>query len=239
MALLGAFNQVQWGGVGDADECWIIATFWPLVASGVVMRSELPSIATFRAAAGKPDRPGPTGGNNRDLVRALDKLFPDADVKFFIGTASAFFRQLQLGYVASLSVLSSKLPAYLRFGFNGSHQVSVIYQKGKYYVMNPLAREGSALIQISERDLARAAGALLRDGKVHAVLIRAGKNGKSPTPNPKPRPGDKPTARLPRDFNYQVVVRNYIDPYAAGMMYKTRRRRPSLDDNVDSTQPKR
>lgn len=38
-------------------------------------------------------------------------------------------------------------------------------------------------------------------------------------PHPKPA---KPIPKLPRDFNYQVLVRNYTDPWAAKDLYLTR-----------------
>jgi len=44
-------------------------------------------------------------------------------------------------------------------------------------------------------------------------------------PKPKPR---KPIPELPRDFNYQVVVRDYLDPWAVSALYKRRRRSSSM-----------
>lgn len=41
-------------------------------------------------------------------------------------------------------------------------------------------------------------------------------------PHPKPKKQPKPPPTLPRDFNYQVSVRNYLDPYAAGRRYEHR-----------------
>ena len=38
--------------------------------------------------------------------------------------------------------------------------------------------------------------------------------------------------QLPRDFNYQVVVRNYLDPYAAGKRYERRRSRGKKMDGI-------
>jgi hypothetical protein len=45
-------------------------------------------------------------------------------------------------------------------------------------------------------------------------------------PHPKP---PKPLPILPRDFNYQVVVRNYLDPWAVSALYKHRTRRQTID----------
>lgn len=217
---LGAFNQGSWFGVGDWDECWIVATYWALVAAGVMRREDLPSIKKFRDAAGKPDRRGPTGGNIKDLLLAINTLIPEADARLYVGGVAGFERMLKRGYIASLSVDSGDLPSYLQFGFKGLHQIAVYAQGGKFYVMNPLQKEGSALIEISRRDLMRAAGSLFNDGKFHTLFIR--------------KKGEKALAGLaerslpvrPRDLNAPVVVRDYIDPYETRSRYNGRRPRP-------------
>lgn len=225
MTTLGAFNQLSWAGVGDADECWIIATYWPLVAAGVMPRSQLPTIAEFREAAGRPDKPGPSGGNNSNLVKALNALAPSAEVKKFDGTLSAFSLQLAYGFIASVSLLSSALPKYLQFGFQGAHQVSIFLQSGKFYLMNPLAKEGSSLVQISGADLRRASGALFGDNKIHAVLIRAGAGGGKDAEPPKPA---KAKPRQPDDKVYLTPVPVYIKPYASFDFYEERKRKPEV-----------
>jgi hypothetical protein len=169
----GVFNQVLWSGVGDVDECWIIATYWALVITGVVKRKDLPTIKEFRAAAGRPDRPGASGGNNTVIAKALTKLLPKADAQLYNGNTAGFEKMLKQGYVASLSVDSGDLPAYLQFGFKGDHQISVYFEGGQFWIMNPLAKEGSALIQISRAALQKAAGSYLGDGKFHAIFIRS------------------------------------------------------------------
>lgn len=212
---LGVFNQGAWSGVGDVDECWIIATYWALVAAGVMRREDLPTIREFRDAAGRPDKPGASGGNNKNLMLALKTLIPQADATMFVGGVAAFTKALQRGYIASLSVLSSALPKYLQFGFKGSHQVSIYYKAGKFYLANPLAKEGSALVQISAADLAYAAGALFRDGKFHAVLIKAGDEKKI-------KDAMKDLPKRPRDLPPPTEVRDYIDPYQASRSYRNR-----------------
>lgn len=210
---LGVFSQLIWEGVFDIDECWIIATYWALVATGVMTRAELPSIKAFRAAAGRLDDPThKSPGNNSNLLKALGKLAPNADAQLFVGGLSAFAKKLQQGYVASLSVESKYLPEYLKFGYDGLHQISVIVQGGKYYVMNPLAKEGSALLQISAAALAKAAGELLNDGKFHAVLIKQ-EPMKQPVESLPPRPPSPPT------------VNRYINPWEARDRYRKRHER--------------
>lgn len=215
---LGVFNQASWSGVGDVDECWIIATYWPLVAAGVMTRDQLPSIAAFRRAAGRPDKKGPSGGNNDDLLKALKVFAPTADIKSFDGTLNAFSKQLAFGYIASVSLLSKYLPAYLRFGFDGAHQVSIFLQSGKFYLMNPLAKEGSALIQISGADLAKASGALFGDSHIHAVLIKAGKG------KPAAKPQQRHFPAQPRDIPAPFEPAAYMDPRAVGRAYKEKHR---------------
>jgi len=56
--------------------------------------------------------------------------------------------------------------------------------------------------------------------------------------NPHPKP-PKPTPVLPRDFNYRVVIRNYIDPWAVQAMYRYRRGRTALGNRVDGSGTKR
>lgn len=232
MASLGAFNQVWWIGAGDADECWIVATYWALVATGVMTRDELPTIKQFRAAAGKPDKPGPTGGSNEDILKGIKALIPGADAKLFAGGITAFEAALKAGYVASLSVLSKNLPKYLQFGFSGAHQISVYYKGGKLYVMNPLAKEGSALIEISARDLVKAGSSLYKDRKLHAVLIKAKPPSKTVTKASAKAPEKKQPER-PRDLNAPIIIRNYIDPYQRVHFYEARHRDTNILDGLD------
>lgn len=172
---LGVYNQIRWPGVGDADDCWVIATFWVLVATGVMTRDQLPSVSAYRSAAGVVDRRGRSdGGSNSDTMKALRRVAPRAVAKLYSGGFAGFKQLLAKGYIASLSVNSGRLPGYLQFGFKGAHQVAIVLQGGKFYVMNPLAQQGSALLPISEADLMKAAYALLGDHRVHAVLIKAG-----------------------------------------------------------------
>ncbi len=55
----------------------------------------------------------------------------------------------------------------------------------------------------------------------------------------KPQPPKKPAPILPRDFNYQVVVRHYLNPWVARNRYATRHDHASLGTKVDGTTTKR
>jgi hypothetical protein len=172
---LGVYNQINWPGVGDTDDCWVIATFWALVAGGIVDEAHIPSVKAFRAAAGVPDVYGrKDGGSNQQILKALNKILPQAGAKYYSGTGTGMQTKLKGGYIVSLAVNSALLPSYLQFGFKGSHQIAVIYQGGKYYVMNPLARQGSALLEITASALYKAAYGFLGDGKAHGVMIKIG-----------------------------------------------------------------
>lgn len=66
----------------------------------------------------------------------------------------------------------------------------------------------------------------------HNALIReyltiGGVQLKNPYVRPKKPPPPPPS--LPRDFNYKAVVREYLDPWAAGSLYASRHRRATLD----------
>jgi len=213
---LGVYNQVHWPGVGDVDDCWVISTFWVLVAAGILTRDQLPSVHAFRDAAGVPDKPGPTGGSNAEIVRALNKLTPEAGARLFSGNLSGFVHTLKSGYIASLAVNSMYLPSYLRFGFKGRHQIAVVYQNGKLYVMNPLAKEGSSLLQISQVDLALAAITFSQDGRFHGVMVRIGGAVR------------KALDQAIKQLNLPPVIRPYtemsdfIDGFAVGKFYRSK-----------------
>jgi len=52
--------------------------------------------------------------------------------------------------------------------------------------------------------------------------------------NPNPKPAAKPRqfAKMPQDFNYKVVVRSYIDPWAVSALYRSRRRASTVDGSA-------
>jgi hypothetical protein len=209
---MGAYNQVKWPGVGDIDECWIIATYWALVAAGVTTRDQLPTIDAFRAAAGVPDRPGPTGGSYRNIMKALKKLFPYSGATTYVGYWQGFMSYMKKGYIASLFVYSVFLPKYLQFGFWGKHQVAVVMQGGKLFVMNPLAKEGSALLPITIGQLIVATM-----GRFTAVLFPLG-GAQKPPAQQKFRPGP------PRDLFPPLIQIDFYDPWKARRFYEERHR---------------
>lgn len=213
MAGLGAYSQITWPGVGKIDDCGVIATFWALVAAGIVTQTGLGTVSAFRIAGGRAA--DNSGIDNADILKALNKLFPQAGATAYRGGIAGFTKALKAGYVASLAVNSAMLPAYLQFGFKGLHQVSVIYQKGQFYVMNPLAVQDSPLLLITAADLLRAAAGFAGAGMMSAILIKwtAGKVPTSTKTTVKPKPA------IPRSPRYIPIVKNYIYPTEARGFY--------------------
>jgi len=198
--LPGVYNQVSWPGVRfegqpDVDECWIIATYWAIVAAGWRDKGQLPMIFAFRAACGNPDKPGPTGGSNAQIITAMRGTMPDVKVVSYVGTGDGFVEWVKTrGAVASLVVSSALLPVALQFGFKGIHQVGVAWLDGTGLVlMNPLDASGHAPRKIERADLAAAAKGFLNDGLWHAVIV-------------KPAPPDAEVA----DLKTQIVNLNAV-----------------------------
>lgn len=170
----GVFSQKMWPGVGDVDDCWCLADL--MAVHAVAPWASLPDITKYRAAAGNPDKPGPTGGNIAHSTKAIRALYPKLAI--FTSTANAgpltwaaFASKMKTGNrrAASLSVLSSALPPSLTFGFYGTHRVTVTYT-GKWRIANPLAQPHARWSVISEADLKRAVQAYPGD-YVGCVLL--------------------------------------------------------------------
>ena len=145
-----ALNQKVYPGVGDIDDCWVVATIWA-IRRHTHQSQNLLNCTTYRAAAGDPDDGRHDGGTVSEIAQANSRLYPHvADVKYqkqygWTGLVS----YLNKGYTASLAVRSSYLPRSLRYGFYGTHQVAVFKRGGYFYMMNPLQPQGSAPTRIS------------------------------------------------------------------------------------------
>lgn len=162
-------SQVTYPEAGDVDDCFAVATIWAATAADPSARR--PGMTEFRAAAGNPDKPGPTGGNLDNIMSAVRGIWPELTVMSYRSRSwLGFVAALTAGKIASLAVLSSELPAPLRFGFGGSHQVGVICQADRLWLANPLARDGAAPLPITEAELRRAAEAVA-GGEIQAALF--------------------------------------------------------------------
>ena len=165
---LAILNQKVYPGAGDWDDCWAVATIWAYRAA--TDATSLPTVPEFRAAAKKPDKPGPTGGNITDIMRAVGVLWPHAGVvEYERPDWPSFSARVRAGDIASLALDSGLLPRQMRFGFDGSHQVGVAYVNG-FLMANPLAPQGSEPIPIKETVL-RDAALGIANGWVLAALF--------------------------------------------------------------------
>ena len=164
-------SQVYYFGVGDVDECSIIAAFWAARQAGFT--GKLPTIREFRRAAGVPDRPGPTGLTTNQLWQGVSRtgLAVGASILSRGTTWATFARKMQAGGAASVALSSADLPVGYRYGFQGAHSVGLTWDKGQWYIANPLAPEGSGPQAISEADIKRAVLAFGPNGSVQGVMF--------------------------------------------------------------------
>ena len=171
MTLYPTINQITYWGVGDIDECSILAMYWAARAAG--FEGELPSIAAFRAAAGVPDRPGPTGLTSAQVWRGIKGTsLRGVDAALLqSGTSwTEFATQLRLGGAASIAVNSALLPVAVRYGFLGGHSVGLTWVDGQFYIANPLAPGQSRPVVISEAAI-RAAALSFGGGAVKGLIF--------------------------------------------------------------------
>lgn len=164
----GALNQKVYPEVGDIDDCWVVASIWAIRYQTKQSRN-LPTAAEFRRAAGNLDNPHRADGGNRfDINKACDNFWPTVrSISYATQNWNDFARQIKAGASASVATSSRLLP--LNYGFNGPHQIAVVYRNGYFRVMNPLQRKGSEPTRISEASLKRAVMGL--NGWVMAVIF--------------------------------------------------------------------
>ena len=217
--LYPTISQITFWGVGDIDECSILATYWAARAAG--FQGTLPSIAEFRRAAGRPDRPGPTGLTNAQVwkgVRGTALAGTSVNV-LRAGTAWVEFAStMRMGGFASIAVDSSKLPFNVRFNFFGAHRVGVTWSNGQWYIANPLAPSGSAPRVISEAAIRRATLAF-GGGSVSGIVFAAtGETATGTTATPVP-------ASVPLPAGLPAFVTQYTDAQKMAEFYGARRHR--------------
>jgi hypothetical protein len=167
--MIRVYAQRYWPGAGDVDDCWVLAAFMALHA--VAPWLALPGVGRFRELAGKPDLPGPSGAVVDDAAKAIRALYP----RLAIETSStfswpSFTNAVKSGRPASLTLRSGALPAALRYGFDGIHQVTVEWADDEWVLANPLDQPHSRGDAIAQKDL-RAAVEGYRGDKVSAILM--------------------------------------------------------------------
>jgi hypothetical protein len=165
MALIKkVLSQRIFEGVGDIDDCWVVATVQAALAANPGARK--PSAPEFRKLAGDPDDGITDGGSFHEITRT----WPNLKMIAIRGARFSEFSDLaHQGGAASLAIKSALLPSKMRFGFNGLHQVAVEFDGG-WKLANPLAEQDSAPIPITEAELRKAIGGFSKNG-VFAVFF--------------------------------------------------------------------
>ena len=105
-------------------------------------------------------------------MRGARGSWPGVRIEKYFGTWVGFRDKVKSGRPASLGVDSGKLPSDMRFGFTGPHQIGVGWDpdRATFIVANPLARNGSKVLDIDAADLRDAAKALF-GGSVGAAIF--------------------------------------------------------------------
>lgn len=161
----GVFSQRYWRGVGDVDDCAVLAAI--ACVHACAPWAALPSATAFRAAAGNPDDPSAPDGLGMDqVVKAIKALWPAIGAKLTIsggtGTWASFMAALKAGRCASASVYSAAMAT--RDGKPVRHSVSVYWNGSILRVVNPLRRPHSIGTEISEATLKAAMDAMPEAG---------------------------------------------------------------------------
>lgn len=167
----GVLNQVTFPGVGNVDDCWVVATVWAAVAFRKDIRR--PDATEFRRHAGDPDDPhAEDAGSQTEIIRGARGSWPGVAIEKYNGPWKGFRDRVKTGRPASLAVKSDRLPASMQFGFEGAHQIGVGWDpdRATFVVANPLARQGSKPLVIDAADLRDAAKAL-HGGNVQAAIF--------------------------------------------------------------------
>ena len=170
MLITFAYNQAQYPGAGDVDDCWVVATIQ--CARSCASWIEKPTIPEFRAAAGDPDDGVSDGGTLTEVMRGVSRMWPKLPVTEARAWSWTRFAALMKDgpRAASLAIVSSALPSTYRYGFDGLHQVSVFFEEGFWYIVNPLQPEGSSPRRIEEYAVRNAATAY-GNGYVFAAVF--------------------------------------------------------------------
>ena len=171
-ALPGVYTQ-RTPEAGDLDECGMFATIW--AAKCADPNARIPSVREFRAAAGDPDDGVSDGWTLDEIARASAVIWPHLTQLRVEGkgdmTWDILSNHLAQGRPASLAVDSGDLPARLRFGFYGSHQIGIARRDATVFVANPLAAQGSAPLPATEGEVRKAAFGLIDSLQIVRALV--------------------------------------------------------------------
>lgn len=172
MPIFPVLNQRLYPKAGDVDDCFVVATCW--AAKCVAPYLRLPDVTEFRAAAGDPDDGVSDGGSLDEIVKASRALWPQLPLTVYNGDNwQTFLDHVKRGGIASLAVISRLLPVEMRWGFLGAHQVGVAFTGGNFYLMNPLAPDGSPPVVIGSAQLRTAAFGLFAENGFRGVVLES------------------------------------------------------------------
>lgn len=175
LQLSRTFSQLHWPGFDpdpsdasrDADDCWVVAGLSMIHAAAPWLR--LPSVRAARAAAGDPDDGDTDGGRPAETMRLVRGIAPELApfTRKRVGVPAAeLAAALAAGRPVSAAIMAAALPARLRRGFAGAHQVVAGYADGRGLVLlDPLAPPHSAPARITLAELERAAAAYAGAGR--------------------------------------------------------------------------
>lgn len=152
----GVFSQKFWRGVGDIDDCAVLAVL--ACIHGCAPWLTLPGVTAYRDAAGNPDDPNsPDGLTIGQSVQAITKLWPKIapllTASKGTGTWADFIASLKAGRCAVASVYSASMAT--SGGLPIRHSVSV-YWNGSLRLVNPLRAPHSLGTVITETALKKA-----------------------------------------------------------------------------------
>ncbi len=136
---------------GDVDDCAPTAAAQCQNVTAPWLR--IPNTRAFRLAAGKPDKPGPTGLTMDDVYRGQVTLYPVYDGllhKLRGWSWDDFADMARQHHPMCCAVISAKLPARLRLGFDGAHALTVVVKgSGRWLMANPLQKAQSRWLEIN------------------------------------------------------------------------------------------
>lgn len=165
----GVFSQKHWRGVGDIDDCVVLADI--ACAHSVAPWLVLPGTKAYRAAAGNPDDPANPDGMTLDQsAKAIRTLWPKLNIEVIKGGDwASFIAKIKAGHSASVCVFSAAMAT--RNGKAVRHRGS-LYWNGKIFrFVNPLRNPHTLGTEITEAAIKKAMVDYPEPGAVWAILF--------------------------------------------------------------------
>lgn len=155
----GVFSQKWWRPkqpTNDIDDCVVLADIACLHACAPW--EKLPSITTYREAAGNPDAPTPDGLTVEQSEAAIRTLWPQIGTKIVASkgtmTWASFLSAVKSGKTASVAVFSAAMAT--KNGAPVRHRISVFWTGTTLRIVNPIRDPHTVGTDISEAALKKA-----------------------------------------------------------------------------------